>query len=89
VTIGILGAALPAHAAVINPTAAARVSFTFDDSLNSALTQAAPTLSKYGFTGTDYAITGCMGMITVPNTCRADSDVPYMSWDQIAQLKNT
>ena len=55
----------------------------------SSLTQAAPTLKKYGLTGTNYVITDCVGMTTVPNTCRANTDVPYMTWDQILQLQNT
>lgn len=89
-TMGVFG---PLHstatAAVMNPTATAKVSFTFDDGLTSALTQAAPTLKKYGFTGTDYAITGCVGMTTAPNTCNANGDTTYMSWTQIAQLQST
>ena len=76
-----------ASAAVQNPTAKPRVSFTFDDGYLSALTQAQPTLSKYGLTGTDYVITGCVGMSTAPNTCRADNDAQYMTWAQIAQLQ--
>jgi peptidoglycan/xylan/chitin deacetylase (PgdA/CDA1 family) len=70
-----------------------KITFTFDDGLDSALTQAAPTLAKYGFTGTDYIITNCVGMTvgtpTTPNTCAADTDVPYMSWDNITALQNT
>ncbi|MBX4197357.1 polysaccharide deacetylase family protein [Candidatus Saccharibacteria bacterium] len=67
----------------------AKVSFTFDDSLASAYTQAAPTLAKYGFTGTNYAISGCVGMTTAPNTCHANNDAVYMSWDQLTALQNT
>jgi peptidoglycan/xylan/chitin deacetylase (PgdA/CDA1 family) len=78
-----------ANAAVDNPAPSPLVSFTFDDGALSALTQAAPTLKKYGLTGTNYVITNCVGKTTVPNTCRADTDVPYMTWDQILQLKNT
>ena len=78
-----------ASAAVQNPAAAAKISFTFDDSLASTYTQAAPTLAKSGLTGTDYAITGCVGMTTVPNTCRANTDTPYMSWTQLEALQNT
>jgi peptidoglycan/xylan/chitin deacetylase (PgdA/CDA1 family) len=74
---------------VDNPAPSPLVSFTFDDGALSALTQAAPTLKKYGLTGTNYVITDCVGKTTVPNTCRADTDVPYMTWDQILQLKNT
>jgi peptidoglycan/xylan/chitin deacetylase (PgdA/CDA1 family) len=80
---------IQAQAATANIAPAAKVSFTFDDGYNSALTQAAPTLAKYGFTGTDYVITGCVGMTKAPNTCQADNYKSYMTWDQIAQLKNT
>lgn len=80
---------LQATAAVTQPTTKANVSFTFDDGLASALTAAAPTLAAHGLTGTDYIITGCTGMTTVPNTCAADTGMPYMSWDQIASLQNT
>jgi peptidoglycan/xylan/chitin deacetylase (PgdA/CDA1 family) len=67
-------------------TAAPRVSFTFDDGMASAVNLAAPTLAKYGFAGNDYVITGCVGMTTAPNTCRADTGRSYMTWAQIAQL---
>ncbi|HEV7453739.1 MAG TPA: polysaccharide deacetylase family protein, partial [Candidatus Saccharimonadales bacterium] len=80
---------VPVHAAVNNPAATAKVSFTFDDGLTSAVTQAAPTLQKYGLSGTDYIITGCVGMTTAPNTCPANGDATYMTWDQITQLQNT
>lgn len=93
VAVGAMAAALlsptAAYAAVDNPAATPLVSFTFDDGGQSALTQAAPTLQKYGLTGTNYIITNCVGMTTVPNTCRANTDVPYMTWDQITQLQNT
>jgi len=78
-----------ANAAVDNPAPTPLVSFTFDDGMQNALTQAAPTLKKYGLTGTSYIITNCVGMTTVPNNCRANTDVPYMTWDQITQLQNT
>ncbi len=67
----------------------AKVSFTFDDGLTSAYTQAAPTLAKYGLTGTNYVITGCVGKTSVPNSCHADGDASYMTWTQIKALKNT
>ncbi|MET0979714.1 MAG: polysaccharide deacetylase family protein, partial [Candidatus Saccharimonadales bacterium] len=77
-----------ASAAVQNPSASAMVSFTFDDGLRSSVTQALPTLSKYGLTGTNYVITKCVGMSAVPNTCRANTDASYMTWAQIKQLKS-
>ena len=84
--VGIVG---HAQAAVTNPTAAAKVSFTFDDGLASSLTQAAPTLAKYGYSGTNYVITNCVGMATIPNTCKANTDASYLTWDQITTLKAT
>lgn len=78
-----------ANAAVANPVPSAQVSFTFDDGNTSSLTQAAPTLQKHGLTGTNYVITNCVGMTTVPNTCRAATDKPYMTWAQIKQLQTT
>ncbi len=89
VPISVLLLVAPVSALVSNPTPTAKVSFTFDDGLASALTQAAPALAANGLTGTDYVITGCVGMTTTPNTCAADQNAKYMSWDQVTQLKNT
>ncbi|MDP9997549.1 S-layer homology domain-containing protein [Pseudarthrobacter sulfonivorans] len=97
VTIGVVAPALAAalltpgvaNAAIDNPAPSPLVSFTFDDGGLSALTQAAPTLRKHGLTGTNYIVTDCVGLTALPNTCRADADVPYMSWDQILELQNT
>jgi peptidoglycan/xylan/chitin deacetylase (PgdA/CDA1 family) len=75
------------QAATNNPAPAAKISFTFDDGLTSALSQAQPTLTKYGLTGTEYVITKCVGMTTAPNTCHANTDATYMSWTQIKQLQ--
>lgn len=72
-----------------NASPAAQISFTFDDGLQSAYTQAAPTLAKYGLTGTDAIITNCVGMTKVPNTCRANTDAPYMTWAQVQAMQNT
>jgi len=69
-------------------SAAAKISFTFDDSLSSTYTNVLPTLTKYGLTGTDYVITGCVGMTTAPNTCHANTDTTYMSWAQVETLQN-
>src|SRR4051812_26952279 len=79
--------AAPSALAVSQPTA--KVSFTFDDGLTSAITDAAPTLAKYGFTATDYVISGCVGMTTAPNTCHANTATTYMDWTQVNTLKNT
>ena len=78
-----------AHAAVANPEPSPLVSFTFDDGFLSSLTEAAPTLQKHGLTGTNYVPTDCVGITTVPNSCRANPSVPYMTWDQIQELQNT
>ncbi len=66
-----------------------KISFTFDDGLASTYNNAYPTLAKYGLVGTVYAATGCIDMTTVPNTCRANTDTPYMSWSQVATLQNS
>lgn len=76
-----------ASALVNNPAPAAKVSFTFDDGLESARTQAASTLAQYGYTGTSYVITNCVGMNRVPNTCAADSQTKYMTWAQIKEMQ--
>ncbi|MBX4197509.1 polysaccharide deacetylase family protein, partial [Candidatus Saccharibacteria bacterium] len=75
---------VPKAYAVSQPTA--KVSFTFDDALTSAVTQAAPTLAKYGFTGVDFVPTSCVGST---GTCGAEPAASYMTWAQISQLKNT
>lgn len=91
VAVGAMAAALltpgVATAAVDNSAPSALVSFTFDDGSLSALTQAAPALQNHGLTGTNYVITNCVGMTTVPNSCRANNDVPYLTWAQIKQLQ--
>lgn len=70
---------------VTNVSPEAKVSFTFDDGLSSALTHAAPVLAKHGFAGTSYVISGCVGTV---GTCPADEDASYMSWGQIKQLQD-
>lgn len=81
-------APIQALAATTNISPAAKVSFTFDDGVASSYTQAAPTLAKYGLGGTVYVSTGCVGMTQVPNTCRANTDTPYMTWEQLTQLRD-
>jgi peptidoglycan/xylan/chitin deacetylase (PgdA/CDA1 family) len=83
------GSQMVALAAVQNPAPSAKVSFTFDDGLDSVYSQAAPALAKYGIKGTSYVITGCVGMTTTPNTCHADTNEKYMTWDQILAVQNT
>lgn len=86
-SIALLSPAM-AHATVNIPAPTALVSFTFDDGPLSSLTEAAPTLQKHGLTGTNYVITDCVGMTTVPNSCRANNDRLYMTWEQITQLQS-
>jgi peptidoglycan/xylan/chitin deacetylase (PgdA/CDA1 family) len=88
--VGIVGltfaAPMSAIAASTSMMPTAKISFTFDDGLTSALTKAAPALAQYGYTGTDYVITGCVG---TTNKCPADESAKYMTWPQITQLQNT
>lgn len=87
VVTGVLSPAVAsANSAVFVPNA--KVSFTFDDGMASSIL-AAQTLQPYGYSGTQYVITGCVGMTTHPNTCAAGQDYSYLTWDQIAQLRNT
>ncbi|MEO5950356.1 MAG: polysaccharide deacetylase family protein [Candidatus Saccharimonadales bacterium] len=79
---------LVAAAAVLPQNSGAKVSFTFDDGLTSALTQAAPALAQSGYTGTNYIITKCIGMTTAPNTCAADTTKSYMTAAQIIALQS-
>jgi peptidoglycan/xylan/chitin deacetylase (PgdA/CDA1 family) len=83
-----LGIVPQAHAAT-SLTAVPRITFTFDDGLTSSLTQAAPTLQKYGFSGTNYVITKCADNAAVANYCPADPAASYMTWDQIKTLHDT
>ena len=76
---------MAALAASSTMTPTAKVSFTFDDGLTSALTKAAPALAQYGYTGTNYVTTGCVGTV---NTCAADPEESYMTWTQVKQLQN-
>ncbi len=87
--VGIVGltfaAPMSAIAASTSMMPTAKVSFTFDDGLTSAPAKAAPALAQYGYTGTDYVITGCVG---TTNKCPADKSAKYMTWAQITQLQN-
>lgn len=76
-------------AVVNNPAPAAKVSFTFDDGYASAYSQAAPTLAKYGFSGTDYVITGLIGKKNVSSTRRIMRNRTYMTWAEVQALQNT
>lgn len=91
VAVGFATTAFPtaAFALATNAAPEAKVSFTFDDGFASASTQAAPTLATYGLAGTAYVISGCVGMTTVPNACRANPGRPYMSWAQVVALQNS
>lgn len=76
------------HAAT-SVNAVPKISFTFDDGPASNITKAAPALAPYGYTGTAYVTTGCIGKTTTPNNCAADTDVSYMSWAQVKSLRDT
>lgn len=80
-------AAVTTPSTVTNPLPSAKISFTFDDGLASTYTQAYPALSANGITGTEYVTTGCIGMTTATNTCRANDSTPYMSWTQVKALQ--
>ena len=88
---GLVSVLLPqqAFALATNTTPTAKVSFTFDDGYISAYTQAAPTLATYGLKGTNYVISGCVGMTTAPNTCHANTSATYMDWAQVTALQNS
>lgn len=87
--VSALFAAQPAGAATTSAQQTAKISFTFDDGLTSSYTVAAPTLAKYGLTGTNYVIPACVGMTKAPNKCLADGNDTYMTWAQIKALQNT
>lgn len=70
---------------VANTRPTAKISFTFDDGLTSALTRAAPILAKYDLTGTAYIITDC---VDSSGSCPANPDASYLSWPQVLRLKN-
>ncbi len=75
----------------INPITSAskgKITFTFDDGVENNLLVAAPILKKYGITATIFIIPECIGMVTVPNTCKANPNAKYMTWEQLATLKN-
>ncbi len=85
--LGVISSTLEvAKASAVTTSAGPRVSFTFDDGLKSAVNTVAPILQTYGFTGTDYAITGCVG---TTGTCAANEDAAYMTWAQLTTLQNT
>jgi peptidoglycan/xylan/chitin deacetylase (PgdA/CDA1 family) len=73
----------------VTPASKGKITFTFDDGLENSLTVAAPILKKYGFSGTLFVIPDCVDMVTVPNTCKANPNGKYLTWAQIATLKNT
>jgi peptidoglycan/xylan/chitin deacetylase (PgdA/CDA1 family) len=101
--VNVSAAAIPGAAAAASaPNTAAKVSFTFDDGLSSALL-AAQTLQTYGYTGTDYIITHCVGLKAgaANNDCGSDVNAGdslatmeaetknHMSWADITTLNKT
>lgn len=77
--------AVGAFATTENNYSLPKLSFTFDDGLSSTLLTAAPTLQKYTFSATNYITTNCINSV---NTCRADENTKYMTWDQVRQLQD-
>ncbi len=75
-TIFLLVNTTQAIAITTNPAPSAKISFTFDDGLASALTKAAPALAAYGMKGTEYITTSFIGQ---PG---------YMTWDQARSLRD-
>jgi peptidoglycan/xylan/chitin deacetylase (PgdA/CDA1 family) len=73
-------------AASTSLTAMPRISFTFDDGLTSAYTNAVPIMQKYALPATEYIPTGCMG---TTNYCPENPSANYMSWSQVQALQNT
>lgn len=74
-----------ASPSIANSRPAAKVSFAFDDGLESNLTRAAPILAKYDLRGTAYVITGCVG---TTGSCPANPDASYLTWGQILRLRD-
>jgi peptidoglycan/xylan/chitin deacetylase (PgdA/CDA1 family) len=87
--VTLLGAPMRTYAATTNPAPAAKVSFTFDDGYASAYSQAAPTLAKYGFSGTDYVITGLVGKRGMRSNQNVIDNRTYMTWSEVKQLQST
>jgi peptidoglycan/xylan/chitin deacetylase (PgdA/CDA1 family) len=88
VTVFLIVLGVEKHAtspSVANTRPTAKISFTFDDGLASALTRAAPILAKYDLKGTAYVITDC---IDTSGTCPANPDANYLSWSQVLRLRN-
>ncbi len=83
------GTRAPSSINPITPASKGKITFTFDDGVENNLTVASPILKKYGFSGTLFVIPDCVDMVTVPNTCNANPNAKYMTWEQIATLKNT
>jgi len=72
---------------VPNTVPTAKVSFAVDDDLPSALNYMEPILAKYGFTGTDYAPTNCIGDVKGTSTCAANEQNATNSYMTLAQLQ--
>jgi len=91
VGMSMMGTPIHTDAATTVSQPTAKISFTFDDGLQSTYTTAAPLLAEYGLTGTDYVITGptCLGQTTTPNNCAANGDRAYMTMAQVQALQNT
>lgn len=76
--------ATPGQGATLNPRPGPRISFAFDDGFTSAYTEAAPILSRYGFSATSFVVTNWVDKGTTANPT-----AKFMNWSQIATLRDT
>ncbi len=67
-------------------TKGVKVSFTFDDGFASTLL-AADVLAEFGYTGTAYVTTDCIGKGRVAN-CAASKEYEYLTWESVATLQD-
>lgn len=89
VLISLISVSTNVHAIVQNPKPEAKISFTFDDGLVSSLTDVAPVLAQYGYTGTSYVISNCAEGYTLPSKCPNADYANYMTWAQVKQLQDS
>jgi peptidoglycan/xylan/chitin deacetylase (PgdA/CDA1 family) len=78
---GVSGSSTP------NTVPTAKVSFAFDDNLPSALNYVEPILAQYGYTGTEYAPTGCINDVKGTSVCAQNEQNATNSYMTLAQLQ--
>lgn len=77
--------------AVSSTVPAAKITFSFDDGLTSAYTNAAPILAQYGYTATENAPTGCINDATATSQCainESNASGAYMTLTQLKALQS-